>query len=461
MAIIRGLTRGTVVLSALLLGVHSSGNYLATQGGTGTPFFVHGTSGWPLFIQLVDSRSDPDEDIDVALDDLEEKGVNSILCQIICKWGTDAPNTIDGISPFSGTAFVSSINEAYFARADLIFNKCLERGIVCFIALDYSGYQGDGVQGWYPESVSAGVTAIRNWAQFLGNRYKNQPNIVWVFSGDYSPANTSGTENNPRLLKALRDGLDDAGDTHLRIAHFQTNTDGDEIDGSEWDVYTSYRWFNFPSANSNWPHDAIIDCYNRSPNKPVIGIEFVYELNNGNLGSNVRKNLRAQHWQANASGACGTFWGNEQSGYFGAPNSPFFVSTDWRAVLNSVGSQDFRKIRAFFTAIAWYTLVPNTGNDLITANGGTRGDINYVSRAINAAGTLAVCWRYTTDQYTMDMSKFSGPVRARYYDPVAGTFHDATGTPIANSGTHIFDASTERGSNSGGDTDWVLLLEVV
>ena len=55
------------------------------------------------------------------------------------------------------------------------------------------------------------------------------------------------------------------------------------------------------------------------------------------------------------------------------------------------------------------------------------------------------------------MSKLSGTVTARWYDPTAGTFTDISGSPFANSGSHNF---TTPGNNADGDEDWVLVLEL-
>jgi hypothetical protein len=56
------------------------------------------------------------------------------------------------------------------------------------------------------------------------------------------------------------------------------------------------------------------------------------------------------------------------------------------------------------------------------------------------------------------MSKLSGPMTARWFDPTNNTFTAIAGSPFANSGSRHF---TPPGNNSGGDGDWVLLLEVL
>ena len=55
----------------------------------------------------------------------------------------------------------------------------------------------------------------------------------------------------------------------------------------------------------------------------------------------------------------------------------------------------------------------------------------------------------------VDMTKLSGTVTARWYDPTNGTY-DNIGTGLPNTGTRVF---TPPGNNSVGDGDWVLVLE--
>jgi len=58
---------------------------------------------------------------------------------------------------------------------------------------------------------------------------------------------------------------------------------------------------------------------------------------------------------------------------------------------------------------------------------------------------------------TVDMSKFSGTVTCRWFDPTDGSYAADAASPHANSSSHDFSRS---GANAGGDHDWVLVLEV-
>ena len=58
----------------------------------------------------------------------------------------------------------------------------------------------------------------------------------------------------------------------------------------------------------------------------------------------------------------------------------------------------------------------------------------------------------------MDLSRMSGPVRARWFDPTSGVFSQAEVSTLENRSSREFRPS---GKNAAGDNDWVLVLEVL
>jgi hypothetical protein len=59
---------------------------------------------------------------------------------------------------------------------------------------------------------------------------------------------------------------------------------------------------------------------------------------------------------------------------------------------------------------------------------------------------------------SIDMAALAGPARARWFDPAAGMFIDVPKSPFPNQGTRRFSTP---GRNSGGATDWILVLQVI
>jgi hypothetical protein len=87
------------------------------------------------------------------------------------------------------------------------------------------------------------------------------------------------------------------------------------------------------------------------------------------------------------------------------------------------------------------------------------GDVtnnDYLTAGRTPDGTLVMAYAPTIRQFTVDMTKLSGPVIARWYDPSNGTYTTIDGSPMSNTGTQDFMPS---GNNNDGDGDWVLVLE--
>jgi len=79
-------------------------------------------------------------------------------------------------------------------------------------------------------------------------------------------------------------------------------------------------------------------------------------------------------------------------------------------------------------------------------------------RILTSDGSLAISYLPTMSvPVTVDMSQFSGPVRARWFDPSNGSFRSIKGSPFASSGEREF---LPPGLNRDKDPDWVLILQV-
>jgi hypothetical protein len=126
----------------------------------------------------------------------------------------------------------------------------------------------------------------------------------------------------------------------------------------------------------------------------------------------------------------------------------------------------------FFTSFPnWQSLVPDTGHLIVTsgygtATGGPSGTAgfgtgnmstdNYSPCAGTADTRLAMCYDPQGNALTVALSWFTGPARARWFDPTTGIYTIISGSPFTNSGTHSFSTP---GNNAGGDHDWVLVLD--
>jgi len=177
--------------------------------------------------------------------------------------------------------------------------------------------------------------------------------------------------------------------------------------------------------------------------------------------------VRVQAYQALLSGAMGQAFGNSPIWHFNGPGVfPTGAPTTWQGWLSSPGTLSMVHVHDLFTSRAWWTLVPDASNPLLTngyaGSGGTPYDLAVAARASD--GSYGIVYMPSARSITVDMSKFDGPrVNARWFDPASGapTAVVIPGSPFpTSSGSQVLLPPTgNNASTSEPFTDWVLLLE--
>jgi hypothetical protein len=138
-------------------------------------------------------------------------------------------------------------------------------------------------------------------------------------------------------------------------------------------------------------------------------------------------------------------------------------------LLGLPSENDYGVLIGFCSGINWYKLTPaNNGSVpvLITVGQGTyatwsdgnepSNNMDWIVSAADPSGVLLVAYIPTgrSGTFSVDMAAMSGISTAHWIDPTTGVKTSA-GTGLHNSGSHSF---TTPGTNSGGDTDWVLFI---
>jgi hypothetical protein len=201
-------------------------------------------------------------------------------------------------------------------------------------------------------------------------------------------------------------------------------------------------------------YDEVLQAYNSIPTVPVFMEESNYEFeNNTGNAPYTPKILRLEEYWTMTSGATGQIYGNH-----------YTWTSLWVADgnLDTTGVTQLQYQTALFSAFPWWELVPDQGHTVVTAGYGTYNATNqaiqngnYATTAWIPNGTLAITYAPTTTTLTVNMTKMGGAVTAQWYDPTNGKYTAISGSPFANTGTQKF---ATPGTNSGGDTDWVLVL---
>src|SRR4029079_16450479 len=110
----------------------------------------------------------------------------------------------------------NSVNTAYFDYVDALMDLAQQRGFLLIVYELPWGYAGGGDQGWWPDLVNVANTQAKSQAfgQWLGTRYRNRSNILWLhgsdFDGDTVPRAPDATSGIQRGL-AITQGMIAAG----------------------------------------------------------------------------------------------------------------------------------------------------------------------------------------------------------------------------------------------------------
>ena len=318
-------------------------------------------------------------------------------------------------------------------------------------------FDGAGVR-WAAELSNATNTqaVAFNYGLYLGSRYKNRPNIIWIAGGDYSvPA---GSELETREHKIL-EGIKAAGSTQLFTGLW--NSDHVSTDqaafAADMDLDSAYEYtVTYPDA---------LAAYQHTPPRPALLFETGYEAEGWSPGDPT--SVRAYEYDGELSAIGGTVYGHRDIWAFtsatwsaGYP----FGSQRWQLSLGAPGAQDMTRMRALFDAVAWWNLVPagTAGmRRLVTAGGGTNGTADYATAAAAPDGSTLVAYVPSTSAatrtVTVDLSVMSGPVRSRWYNPTSGAYVVISASSPNTAGS-LF---TTPGDNGTGARDWVLVIDRV
>jgi hypothetical protein len=417
------VTVGTAT-AAFPLHTEAGKRYLVDANGQ--PFLIKGDSPWCLITQLNHAN------LDTYLNDRRAKGFNTLLVELVehslC---ANAPRDIFGNAPFTVAGDFGTPNEAYFANAAYVIGQAQAKGFLILLTPTYMGFNGND-SGWYSQMQANGETKMRAFGRYVATRFASYHNILWVQGGDYNPPEKV-------LLRAVANGIRDVAPSTLQSFHGARQTSALAFLG------TTEAWL---TVNDIYASDATVVStafteYARS-SMPFFLIEAYYE-NEHSVGEQL---VRTQAYQAVLSGASGHVAGNN-------PLWGFF--TGWQTALNSGGSRTLAHLHSLFGSLAWWTLVPDTGNTLLTSGVSTGSSRAVAARS--STGSTAVVYTPSVRSMNIALSRLSGPhVRARWYDPTNGTYATVSGSPFAASGTTAF---TPTGANAGGFGDWVLVLDSV
>jgi hypothetical protein len=423
------------------LRISANNHYLEDQSGV--PFLWVGDSVWSGPTSLTPAE------MDQYLDNRSAKGFSIVVVNLLeHKFSKNAPNDAANDPPFTATLptgvfDLTTPNNAYFSTVEVFFQKAAARGIAVLVAHSYLGY-GGGDEGWFSTLKANGATAVRQWGRYVGARYKNQSNVIWLSGGDYTPVDADKW-----VVDESAQGIRDGGGNQLMTVHTARGENSAVIWGGR-------SWYNLGSVyyGPPTPLPPLFRAeYARSPVRPTFFVEGRYE----NVSDWTPDMLRSQGYQPYLTGGMGQMFGNDPVWHAGGPGLGTPAPFTWQQALDQQGSQDMARLASAFAANAWWKLVPDNSHSLLTA--GFSSGLAEIVAASATDGSLAMVYVPSTgtgsNSFTLAMNGFVGPVSARWYNPTMGSYSTVAGSPFANSGSQ--NLSTP-GNNGSSTNDWLLVM---
>ena len=289
----------------------------------------------------------------------------------------------------------------------------------------------------------------RVYGKWIGNRYRNARNLIWILGGDRNP------ENVVPVWRAMAEGIRSA-DTGKHLITYHPNGAQSSATFLHNEPWLDFNMIQSGHSARNSPnYEFVAKDYARTPVKPTLDGESRYEDHPVNwkpaeLGYFDESDVRqAAYWNVFAGSlghtyGCHPIWQMKSEG-----KDPIgFARNNWKDVLDLPGASSMRHLRALVESRPFLTAVP--AQDLLIDNPplgldhaqATRGD-GYVMVYIPGGRSVKVA-----------TGKLGTPaLRVWWFDPKSGGVRPGGIVDVAN--TAVFNAP---GTPARGN-DWVLVLD--
>jgi hypothetical protein len=416
--------------------VSANGRYFVDRDGK--PWFWLGDTAWPLFSRYSKSQAE------AYLRNRAAKGftvIQGVLAWVLAggyEDGAFVPDSTDEPQPnvFGEVPWLNgnplTPNEAYFRHVDYLVDFANQQGLVLAMLPTWGHFVN--------QTKRLNMGNARAYGRWLGKRYKDAPNIIWVNGGDRIPA---GFEEVYRELgRGLREG---DGGAHLVSYHIcGWNSSSQFFHTDDW------LDFNMIQTWTDWPkiHPAVVADRMLSPAKPVVLAEPAYE--NGPeypLGPITPLIVRRQAWWAVTAGGFFTYGQNQM----------WRMAKGWDSTFDTPGAGHVAKMKEIMTGLRWWELIPD--QSLYASGVSSERTLNTAMRS--PKGDFAILYISSQCRFFVHLHKIlTKNVKATWINPTTGQRKEAGTYLTGNLNNEIFpNAQVQWFETPGHWEDGVLLLE--
>lgn len=366
--------------------VSDNGHFLIYEDGT--PFFWLGDTGWELFHRL------KKEEVESYFENRRRKGFTVIQAVVLAEFnGLKKPDQY-GQVPLIGSD-PDRPNEKYFKWVDDVLSMAMQKNLVIGLLPTW----GDKVTlMWGEGPVIFNLQNAYRYGLFLGKRFADFPNIIWILGGDRPPMKDS-SDWRP-IWSAMARGIQD-GTNHKAI--FTYHTSGGSNTTSTYIHNESWLSLNTMQSGHGSGHDVpvwewIARDWNLIPTKPTLDAEPNYEDHpvnpwpkwdsaNGYFND---YDVRKQTYRSVFAGACGVTYGHHSVWQFWSAREVKVNHADcyWTDAINRPGAFQVGYLRRLIESRPELTRMAD--QQLILGGQGEKGE--YITAMRSSDGSYAMIY---------------------------------------------------------------------
>ena len=384
--------------------VSSNNRYLQFENGK--PFFWLGDTGW-----LVPQHLDRSE-VEYYFNKCRRAGYNMVQIQVMD--AVPSYNIYGQQSLPYGWDFSKADPEgvySYWDHLDYIVRKAEQNGIyIGMVAIWGSQVQAGNI---HAEQAKA-------YGKFLAERYKNNPNIIWIIGGDIQG------NIHPEVWDALATSIKSIDNKHLMTFHprgrytsakwwskaswmdfhtFQSGHRkyGQRMGNKDYPIPDSTEEDNWMYVDSTWAY---------KPIKPVLDDEPSYEdipkgLHDANEARWQDYDVRRYAYWSVFAGSCGHTYGHNAIMQMLKPGYPTGYGSDgtvksWYQALEDPGYNQMQYITDLMLSFPYFERVPD--QSIIVGKNGVKYDRLIATRGKD----YMLIYNYNSNVMKIDLRKISG-----------------------------------------------------
>ena len=308
---------GTLIAAPILA---PKGHYFVRDG---KPFFWLGDTAWTIPNLYTPAEAEE------YLDHRARQGFTIINVMMVFTGGPGmkpVSEDVGGNLPFLNWN-PATPNESYFKNIDRVLAVARSKNLI--LAIMPTG----GTSGTFVKKQHIFTEAnAREYGRWLGRRYKNIPNLIWVNGFDLK------SSEYPEITKALAAGLQEGdGGEHLITFHPGGGNSSSYFHTEKWLAYNTIQtWSDY------WRiHSLVLADYCRLPVKPVVLAEGAYEEGPEYPSRPITPLVvRKQAWWAFLAGGFHTYGHNDM----------WRKNPTWRQSLDSPGARQMGILKQILSA---------------------------------------------------------------------------------------------------------------